>query len=284
MRPVPTLVITACLLALHAGCASWSERDGGSGSSKGPLAPVRESSKAVILEVQFVQIGVEDVTADEMESLWQWVDEVSFDPASRMAMADNGIRGGRLVQEERFRSRLDSLRGVTGVVDEFLQQAEVASDISHGVDRIPMRIGRRYELPLRQPQEGAHVSLIRVNGETIGRTLQDPQFLLAITPRMGRSLGETHLRIRPEIQHGGSRQRFVTADSALRIDTRRDSWSLEELELNVAAGQGDTLVLAAETPLRGLGEQMFSGHSVTQEHQQLVILIKIAQVPRIEEG
>jgi hypothetical protein len=118
----------------------------------------------------------------------------------------------------------------------------------------------------------------------IGRTLQDPQFLFAITPDISQLSGQLHLRLRPEIQHGGTRQRFVTADSAIRIDTRRDAWSLNELDLNISVNQGETIVLAAEMPLRGLGEQMFTGHNANQEHQQVVVLIKIAKIPKIGSG
>ena len=243
------------------------------------LTPAKTSSKAIVVNVEFVPIGVDDVTADDMESLWQWVDEGAPEVASRQAMSANGIRCGRLVREDRFRARLGSLKSTSGVVDEFLEQAEVAADISHGVNRIPMRLGRRYELPLRLPREGSHVTLVRLGDETIGQTLENPQFLFAVTPSAGRLPGEVHLRLRPEIQHGGMRQRWVSSDSALRIDTRRDTWSLEDLDLNVTTAAGQTLVIAAESPLRGLGKQMFSGHSANQIHQQLIVLINVAKVP-----
>ncbi len=272
------------MLAITAGCTTWSKRAGSDGSPARALTPVRESSKAVVLEVEFVPIAIDGVTADDMASLWQWVDEATFDSASRFAMSENGIRGGRLIHEERFRARLEKLKQSTGVVDQFLGQADVGSDVSHGVDRIPMRLGRRHELPLRQPTEGSHVTLVRIENETVGRTLENPQFLFAVTPTATRTSHEIQLRLRPEIQHGSMRQRWVSSDTALRIDTRRDAWSLKELDLNVIAAEGQTLVLAAETPLRGLGKQMFSGQSANQQPQQLVVLINVEQLPTIADN
>ena len=269
------------LLATIAGCASWSDRTD-SDPSKSPLAPVRESSKAVVLQLEFVPIGVDDVSSDDMESLWQWVDEAAFDTQSRSVMSDNGFRGGRLVRSDRFRDRLRQLKSGNGVVDDFLAQANVASDISQGGDRVPMRLGRRHEMNLGIPREGSLVTLIRLNNETIGRTLENPQYLFAVTPRSSREPGQIQLQLRPEIQFGGMRQRYVRSDSAIRIDTRRDSWSLDELDLNVTLSEGQTLVLAATKPAYGLGEQMFSGQDSNQEQQQLVVLIDVVRVPRIE--
>ena len=277
---VPSLA----LLAIAAGCASWSDRVGtGSQPPKSSLVPARESRKAVIIEVEFVPIAVDGVSADDMESLWQWVDEAAIETDGRIAMAENGFRGGRLIHPERFRARLATLKHTTGIVDEFLGQAEVASTISHGRERIPMRLGRRHELPLKQPDEGSEVTLVRMNHETIGRTLEHPQFLLAVTPTATSTPRQIRLRLRPEVQHGSMRQRWVSSDTALRIDTRRDTWSLPELDLNVDVSEGQTLALAPDSPLRGLGKQMFTGHSANQQREQLVVLINIAQVPKTTE-
>ena len=123
----------------------------------------------MVVEVEFVPISVDEATPDEIQSLWQWVDETKIDSGLRRDMAANGLRVGRVIRKDRFRLRLDAMQSGEGVLDEFFFQASVASDVSHGGRRIPMRMGRRYELPVRQPIEGSHVTMARLDGELVGK-------------------------------------------------------------------------------------------------------------------
>jgi hypothetical protein len=146
-----------------------------------------------------------------------------------------------------------------------------------------MRIGRRYELPVRQPIEGSHVSMAHLGGELFGKTLADPQFLFAVTASNGQSSGEVHLRLRPEIQHGSMRQRWVSSDAALRIDTRRETWSIKELDLNFTGGEGDAILIGATVPRVGLGKQMLSGHGSENSRQQVVMIVTLRRIPTAAE-
>ena len=278
IRAMVVCTWVALLAAAVGGCAVWTDRDSES-SGTNPLPQLRENRRSLILKVEFIPIEVDTSTPDEIQSLWQWVDESPIDNVKRRQLVSNGIRVGRLLREDRFRSRLESISVDKNVLDDFLTQADIASEVSHGSRRIPMRMGRRYELPVRQPIDGNHVSLVRLNDELTGRTLTDPQFLFAVTPTSGSMSQQVSLRLRPEIQHGSMRQRWVSSDTALRIDTRRETWSLKELDVNLAGVENDTFVIGSVAPAVGIGKQMLGGKSNDQTQQQVIMLIKLAQVP-----
>ncbi len=240
---------------------------------------VLEQRQRLVVEVDFVNSAIDSMDADQTAGMWQWVDETSIDAVLRQRLLDNGIRIGVVTNTERFRSRLDEFSIEQDVVEEFLNQASVASEVSHGQQRIPMRLGRRYELALRQPFEGSHVALVRDKGETIGRTLNNAQYFLAMTATESNAAQQIRLRIQPEIQYGAARQKWVSSDTAIRIDTRRETWSLDMLDIQLTAAAGDTIVIAPDTPTRGLASKMLIGNGTNQHEQQLIVLIHVAQVP-----
>jgi hypothetical protein len=282
----------ALLAFAVSGCANWSDRAtrvldaaalAKTRDRESPLRNLSEGTKNIVLEVQFVPIEIDAATPDELQSVWQWTDETIVGPALRQELHSNGLRVGKVVRREPLERKLENLRVDPSLLDNFLAQAEIASEVSHGGRRIPMRIGRRYELPVRQPIEGSHVSIVRLGGELFGKTLADPQFLFAVTASNGQTAGEVHLRLRPEIQHGSMRQRWVSSDAALRIDTRRDTWSMKELDLHFTGGEGDAILVGATEPRVGLGKQMLSGHGSENSRQQVVMIVTLRRIPTAAE-
>jgi len=213
--------------------------------------------------------------------MWQWVDETVVRSEKRSLINRNGLRIGKVFQPDRLIGRLESLKAeeVSDIVDTFLASASVSSHHSEGARIDPMRIGKRNELPVRLPIEGVHVPMIYEHGEVIARSLLDPTFLFAVTPQQGQSSSEIRLIMRPEIQHGDMRQDWVTGDAALRIDVRRQSWSLDSLEFELVGGEGDLFIVSETATRRGLGQMMLGGKNVDQMEQQTVLLIRIANVP-----
>jgi hypothetical protein len=278
--------LTACVVALLAaasGCGSWSNwtsRGEHAANSAKPL-PLKKVSRTVELETRFLQLQLDPAKPDQLQSVWQWVDETVIPIPKRNRLSSNGLRIGKVIRPERLTRRLESLhRGEAGdIVDEFLASAAISSHQSEGKRTIPLRLGKRHELPVRLPIEGPQVVLIDDQPQPIGRTLADPQFLFAVTPAEGDSALEVRLRMRPEIQHGDMRQDWVPGEAALRIDVRRQSWSLDDLEFELSGGEGDLFLLGQTAPRKGLGEQMFGGTDVDQLEQQTVLLLRIANVP-----
>ena len=265
-------------MAVLAGCANWRVSEATSSGSNTPLAKVGQSPHLPLIEISFVGIKSDDQGDEMADGIWQWVDETKIDPVKRHRLMANGIRAGFVTNEDQFRRRLAGETIQSNVVDQFLGEAAVKSDLSHGNRQLPLRFGRRYELPVRQSAEGSEVILLRLDGGPIGRTLLRPQPIFAITAERGTSSNQIELQFRPEIQHGDAKQKWITSDSAFRIDTRRESWSLAELDLDVVASAGDLLVVSADTPAHGLGKQMLTGTSADQSQQQVLLLIEVIQV------
>ncbi len=224
------------------------------------------------------------MAADRAASMWQWVDETAIDVTLRRRLLENGLRVGLVSNEESFRDRLASIASQQDVVEKFLTSASVASDVSRGAKKIPMRIGKRYELPLRQPIEGTHVAMARIDGETIGKTLLDAQYLFAVEPIRSTGQKQIHLRLRPEIQHGEMRQQWVGSESAFRIGQRRPVWAFPTLDLNLEISEGDVIVIAPTLPMTGLTKHMFVGLNANQQAEQIVLLMRIEHVPTAADG
>ncbi|WP_146399660.1 hypothetical protein [Planctomycetes bacterium CA13] len=285
--PIRLLVVVTFLASIIGGCANWVDRSTDSSKliqTNNPLMVGSESSRSIVLSVGFHPIESEQVDADRIASLWQWVDEMVIEPGQRNRLADNGIRIGKVIREDTFRARLSEMSGPHDVIDMFLSEADVGSEVSQGSKRIPMRFGKRYELPLRQPRSGEHVTLVRLNDSLVGKTLLDPQYLLAITPTKASTAGQIRLQCRPEIQHGSMRQKWVSSDSALRIDSRRDTWSLESLDIEFQGSEGDLFLIAGSLPTRGFGKEMMTGNSADNIEQQVVVLLKIEKLPTMSES
>ncbi len=308
-----TTLVVLIASSLVGGCATWTDRSSTSTADKLPLLRLGEDRRVAAIEFDFFPIvlsetvrgaePVNDLASDEtvaetwasspqtvgsvsdrstqelVQSLWQWVDETGIEPGLRRRLSENGMRIGRVMEQERFMNRVQSMTPNKDRVDAFLQQAEVASESNQGRQRIQMRIGRRYELPVRQPISGTQVSLLRVDGQTIGQTVQDPQYLFAVTVSDGSTEGQLLAKLRPEIQHGSMKQTYVSSDSALRIENRRSTWSLEQLEIDLAGREGDLFVISGMDSGVGLGSKMFGGEMSDGTPQQTILLLKFAHVP-----
>lgn len=270
---------TAVLVTAFVGCAQWKDGVPLAGTDTSPIAQSQEASHRLVLEVEFINASLQLLDEETFTGLWQWVDETPIEADRRQSLLDNGIRVGRVTNSERFEKGLRACETSPSVVDEFLSQASVASEVSHGRQRIPMRLGKRCELALRQPFEGSHVTLVRDSDETIGRTLSNAQYFLALTATASDTAQQIRLKIQPEIQHGAARQKWVSSDTAIRIDTRRETWTLDMLDIALDLSAGDTLAIAPDFPSRGLATKMLTGQGTDQNEQQLVVLIHVAQIP-----
>lgn len=273
-------ILIAFAACPFAGCARWKDsvsHESNVSKAAATIGTFKESKNRVVVEVEFVNRIIDE--SDANEDLWQWVDETAIDSRVRQKLISNGIRSGFVSSEDRFRDHLQPADKTHDVVETFLAEASVASDVAHGSKRIPMRLGKRVELPLGQPIEGSHVAMLRVDGETVGQTLPNAQYLLALAATQADSANQIRLKIRPEIQYGDTKQKWVSSDTALRIDSRRETWSLPELDLNLVASEQDLIVLAPTRPLKGLAKRMLSGTGSDQEDEELYVLLRIVQIP-----
>lgn len=277
-------MLAALVLVTATGCASWSVWPGATDDDSGrrnPTAALKRVKRSIELESRFVQIQYDPADPDQLQSIWQWVDETVIAQPARSMLQRNGLRIGKAVQKDRLVDKIQSLQNPQAEdrLDQFLSTASIASNQSEGSRIIPIRLGKRVELPVGWPIEGQHVVLINRDPQPIGRTLQDPQFLLAITPEAGASSSEIRLRLRPEIQFGGMQMGLVKSDAAVRMDVRRNSWSLEEMEVELVGGEGDLFVITETMSRCGMGKMMLGGKDVDQMEEQTVVLLRIENIP-----
>lgn len=292
-----------CFLTLTSGCATWKDSSSLESMNSGDPAAslshstssnvVKASSSQVLLDVEFLKLDLEKASVTDRSQLWNWVDESVIDDQQRHQLFENGFRAGLVVDSQGFRKHVRSMTGTKDVVDEFLGSASVASDLQGGSQQIAMRMGRRYELPLREPMEGSHVTMVRVEGQTIGRTLGSPQFLLALQAAELTANNRLRLHVRPEVQFGQMRQQFVGggSNSGLRIDQRRQSWPMPTLDMEWNVSKDQLIVLTTDAyaspdamtthPVAStsLANQMFVGKNSDQREEQLVLLIRVSQIP-----
>ena len=266
-------------LLLMPGCVPWNKTSLNTSQTANQFVNQQDSRSRLMLEIEFVNTSTAFVEQVDFDSLWNDVDETLIGSDKRQMLLNNGLRVGKINQMDLFREKIQSSITETNVVDEFLSQAAVASEISHGTQSVPLRLGKRTEFPLRQPFEGSHVALVRAGDETIGRTLANAQYFLALTATESENPRQIRLAIQPEVQFGSAKQKWVSSDSAIRIDTRRETWALDMLNLTLDLQTGDTIALAADHPRRGIAPKMLSGKGEDQSEQELIILIHVKHVP-----
>lgn len=273
---VGLLIISVSLIG---GCTPWKNTPKRSVNDSLRSNTLQDSSTRVRLEIEFINSSSAFIDDLIFQQLWQHVDETVVDSEKRDAFLKNGLRVGKIHNLDRFLETLETSVTETNVVDDFLTQASVASEVSHGRQSVPLRLGKRSEFPLRQPLEGSHVTLIRDSGQTIGKTLQNPQHFLGLTATEANHPKQIRLAIEPMIQHGIAKQKWISSESAIRIDTRRETWNLAMLNLTMELQEGDSIVLAPDRPSRGIAPKMLSGKGEDQSDRQLIVLVHVQHVP-----
>jgi hypothetical protein len=218
------------------------------------------------------------IVGEPTVDVWKWIDESVIAPESRYALRRNGIRMGKVQSVADFSQQIEKIRVLPTESSEVLEVADVQSDLSHSARRVTFRVGKRYELPVRQVAKDPQVVLVAVGDQTLGQTLTHAQPLFAIRvvsadPRTVR------LSLVPEIQHGTMRQTWVGNDAALRIENRRDTWVVNELETDLSLEQGDVLVAGCREPAFGLGKHLFTGTTAEGDSDQVLMVIRVVELP-----
>jgi len=287
MRVIGLLVI---LLPPCNGCATWHSDVDLPKAVRG-LPPPRRHPGDVVFEISFIAIkpakppaGVAGLspqgdTSDHPEfDIWDFIDETVIGPESRYALRRNGIRMGKVQSVGDFPQRLQQIRTLPTESSEVLETADVQSDLSHSARRITFRVGKRYELPVRQIAKDSQVVLVTTGEQTIGQTLSQAQPLFAM--RVSSADARTvRLSLRPEIQHGEMRQTWVGNDAALRIENRRDSWVLDLLETDWVMEKGDVFVAGCRETAFGLGQQFFIGTTAEGDNDQVLMIVRVVELP-----
>lgn len=283
-RAIPLVL----LLLGVGGCASWrnadppsiGRRSGGNRAAETLLKPTASRVNRVVLRAQFVPYALDDSTRSTVNDLWSLTDDSQIPWESRKAWAENGLRAGVILSTETMNERLESLETTSDRVTSFLNEANIAGDVSRGITTIPMKMGVRKELPLRHPIEGSHVAMLADGDQVIGRTLQAAQYLMSITASPADSVRRLRLRLQPEIQHGVAKQKYLSSQAAIRIDSRRDSWVLDPLAIDWVTQDGAALLMGPTETETGLASAMLGGQNAQGEDERMLLVIHVDQVPQ----
>ena len=292
------LIAVWFVVSAGSGCSiwssgAWSESAFLPGSSEPsdeadqqPIAATHNSSTLTHQSRDSVSLAVEfrHVPSSELgESMWRSIDETVFDARVRQAWLTNGLRIGVLNQTETTGANPTGLDGDAQLdpVNELFAGAKILGGQPDGRKVIPLRPTRRHELPLAPALGDTETVLLQDTGGLMGRDLDAPQLLLALTAEKGPRHGQSKIQIRPEIQHGAVHQKFISSDTAVRIQAGRDRWELSELNLTWAAQPGATLVIAPvvqpseSEPTFGLGRQMLRDTDHLVDDQHIVAFLQI---------
>jgi len=291
------------LLALFTGCSSWSPSDfslprplSWDGESTPAAATdevpegVYRSSQAshsnrssLILGVDFVHVHLPDLDA----TFWASIDETALPPGLRQRYLANGLRLGVLSGPADGLTNQNQQEQVGLDPDvALLEGAGVMAGREKGHQSIPIRPAKRHDLPLSPVLSNRQTVLVRDAVTVHGRTLETPQFVLAIRAAPASRTGRATVTLMPEVHHGQVRQRFVTSNTAVRIDAGRERWELPMLQFDWTASKGHTLVIAPawhrgdQPKAFGLGEQMLTDPDhFDPATNHLVALIQLEHIP-----
>lgn len=281
MTQTTQLLAFFLVASLASGCAPWKSIS----DTKSILVKPKPSPTSSILDIAFIPLPIRDDQVDWR--LWNDADEQVLPDQTRKALAMNGLRAGRIDGE--LPDVVTSELAISDTIDDgagdlsaeplqFLAQANLLSDMSHGARRIHCRTATRYELPVRAPMQGDISLLLREGEHMIGHTLTDPLFQFSMETKTG-SDGQMILRLVPEVQHGGVKQAWVSKEQALRLDARRDVHVFDHLAIEIPLQAGQGLLVSPTAIAVGLGEKMFMGDRVDAQLDVTALFIRMTKEP-----
>jgi len=300
-RLVVIWMLVSVIVMPLVGCARW-HADVDLGRPPRGLPPPKRHPAGVVLETAFVSIrpatthvellardgGNTDSEAEATSpsdqppvvDIWKFIDETVVVPEVRQALRRNGLRIGKAQMAGGFSEHLQQVRRTPSPTSEVLEVADVESDLSHQARQMTCRIGKRYELPVRQVATEDQVILMSLGNQTVGQTLSQTQPLFALRP-VSADARSVRLSLKPEIQHGAMRQTWVGNDAALRIENRRDSIVIDDLEADFSLEKGSVLVAGCVEPAFGLGSHFFTGKTAEGDRDQVLLMIRVVELPEV---
>ena len=260
------------LLAMGlSGCAQWSPEptvdvDGG-------LPTPKLSPDSVVVETVLVRFP--EQASDEIQGLWDSVDESIFDIELRKKLDKNGLRAGLLIGEIPLPIRDRLYDPDKQEAAEVLESAGLAADIDSKMRRLTCRAGRRKELMVRPEVTHPLTVVTTLDGRLAGETFQRPAVLFDLRA-IPHPNGQATLEMTPEIQHGDLRKEFVTSEYGMRPEMRREQAVWQELTIRARLSPGQTLMLSSTLPCKALGKAFFLTRTAEQTEEHVVMLVRLA--------
>lgn len=271
--------LVSMLAGSTCGCAQWLPSRKEPEASQPTLLHREIASDTVGVETIFLRLS--SVESEQLRDLWAYADQQILPPEQRMLLDQNGIRVGK------FAGQLPSIaqawvdRNAARIQNDPMEQAGVVADVSSFSELWRCRADQRKVLTVRNLSKET-VNLFYNEDGFRGGQFSSPHFLFSL---YAKPLGPNSAQIllRPEMQYGESRRSVVAKDSAIRTQETRESIRWDSLSLVLSMQQGDCLILSGSPQPRGIGEYFFQTRSKEGEIQDVILLVRIAQLNAPDE-
>ncbi|RCS40526.1 hypothetical protein DTL42_24440 [Bremerella cremea] len=265
-RNAALLVVTA-LVALS-GCALWHTPED-LPPSELPKRTVSEDT--VMLEMARISLG--SLEEQAFQGVWQEVDEQSIPLDKRRELSANGFRVGIIDFHVPavIRDIIKGKEGTKGPNGE--EMVQVDGEARAAINHRYFPRGKRSEYVMVPLQ--SEVSLLeRIDGIVRGETYEDAEckFIMKAFPQND---GRVKIAITPEIHYGQARQRVESGEGMFRIENRRETRVLSQVEFAATLEPGQTLLISGTNEPMGIGQVYFQRESGGALRRQ-VLLIRVA--------
>ena len=265
-RNAALLVVTA--LVVLSGCALWQTPED-LPPSELPKRTVSEDT--VMLEMARISRG--SLEEQAFEGVWQEVDEQSIPLDKRRELSANGFRVGIIDFHVPavIRDIIKGKEGTKGLNGEEMVQVDGEERAAINHRYFPRGKRSEYIMVPLQPE----VSLLeRVDGVVRGETYEDAEckFIMKAFPQND---GRVKITITPEIHYGQARQRIEPGEGMFRLETRKESRVLSQVEFAATLEPGQTLLISGTNEPMGIGQVYFQRESGGALRRQ-VLLIRVA--------
>ncbi len=208
--------------------------------AKSPLVPLAVSPEAIALEV-FSAVAPQG--SEQLDELWQLVDEQPLDPELRKRLAENGFRAG--VLGPNVPAALASLLKVTDRPIAEENKGKVALDSENEVNLrvLYAKSGKRNELVIPHAHEEMAI-LEYANGQVHGKTYRKAECRLELRA-FPEPDGRVRVELTPELHYGDFQNRVRGSDGMMRWTQERPKRVFHELKLSPLLAPGQMLVVAS---------------------------------------
>ncbi|MEO8494187.1 MAG: hypothetical protein ABI614_03890 [Planctomycetota bacterium] len=252
------------MLAAIAGCSTWSA------ATLTELPLPRMAHDSVIFEAAFVRVPPEQ----QLDELWQEIDEQQLDAAARRNLTSNGIRCGVLGAQ--LPAKLKELAESSGSNPPVTNSESLLSDsVTAMYRKLQSRTGERSELIVVPAIAERKVVLFHEEGHVRAETFDQGQALLVVR---GYPSGDGTVRVElvPEIRHGDAKHQWAPGNGTFLHDVARKSRAFDQLRLTTVLSPGQTLLVTGTEEAKGLGGLLFSRDS-GESSERLILLLRLAQ-------
>lgn len=251
------------------GCATWDTPES---HQEWKLPTPVVSADAITFETAFIRWPHESTKTGN--DLWHGLDEQCLSPELRQHLAANGLRAGIAGDPlpEAIRLALEETRDPLAIITD--QNATPGAEVLTRRERRQCSSGTTIDIEVLPLAEGERVVLFNDLGRVRADRFDQPRGIFRFQPR---SLGDGRIRaeLRPIIDYGERRQRYIGGQGAYRFDTQREQSSYESLSIPVPLAPGQTLVVTATSEPIGLGAALFADR-FDASPDRLLMLIRLA--------